>query len=163
MTFDLANFDPTVSSAGGTITVPYIVYSRLLGFVGGPNYDPFKLELEPEFASAWERTPDSATFTFQIRDDVNWQNIAPLNGRKFVAADAKYAHERYATDGAHKSYWRYISHDDIATSLTLQPWIYAVDEEPTAANGLLSEWNPRYDPDEAKKLLAAVGAPNLSF
>ena len=40
VTFDVANFDPTVSSAGGTITVPNMVYNRLLGFVGGPNYDP---------------------------------------------------------------------------------------------------------------------------
>ena len=109
MTFDVAKFDPTVSSAGGTITVPNMVYNRLLGFVGGPNYDPFKLELEPELASAWERTPDGPTFTFQIRDDVNWQNLPPLNGRKFVAGDANYAHDRYATDGAHQSYWTNIS------------------------------------------------------
>ena len=332
VTFDVANFDPSVSSAGGTITVPNMVYNRLLGFVGGPSYDPFNLELEPELASAWERTPDGGTFTFQIRDDVNWQNLAPLNGRKFVAADAKFAYDRYAQEGAHKSYWTNISstetpddttykmnmgtvtadfilplagryqtifprelvddgsietqavgtgpmilteveqgsqmsfvknpdywerevlldgaqflvmrdpsarlaafrvgqvdyayslgatkslleeiletnpevqvnltpatsswtfgmnltnpkfqdprvrraitlaidtslirnviYDDVAKSLTLQPWIYAVDEEPSAENGLLGEWNPRYDPDEAKKLLAAAGASNLSF
>ena len=71
VTFDVANFDPSVSSAGGTITVPNMVYNRLLGFVGGPSYDPFNLELEPELASAWERTPDGGTFIFQIRDDIN--------------------------------------------------------------------------------------------
>jgi peptide/nickel transport system substrate-binding protein len=332
VTFDVANFDPTVSSAGGTITVPNMTYNRLLGFVGGPNFDPFNLELEGELASSWERTPDGTTFTFQIRDDVNWQNIAPLNGRKFVSGDAKYAHDRYAAEGAHKSYWANISsteapddttykinmgtvtadfilplasryqtifpretvedgsieqtavgtgpmiltevaqgshmnfvknpdywerdvlldgaeflvqrdasarlaafrvgqidygytlgntkslleelletnpdvqvnlvpvtsswtfgmnlsnpkfqdvrvrramtlaidsslirsviYDDFAKSLTLQPWIYAVDEEPSAENGLLGEWNPRYDPDEAKKLLTAAGVENLSF
>ena len=332
VTFDVANYDPTVSAAGGTITVPNMVYNRLLGFVGGPQFDPFNLELEPELAASWERTPDGATFTFNIRDDVNWQNIAPLNGRKFVAGDAKYAHDRYATEGAHQSYWANISsteapddatyrinmgtvtadfilplasryqtifpretvddgsieqtvvgtgpmiltgseqgakitfeknpdywqrevlldgaeflvqrdatarlaafrvgqldygytlgntksllddlletnpdvqvnlvpavsswtfgmnlsnpmfedvrvrraltlaidtslirsliYDDFAKSLTLQPWIYAVDEEPNAENGLLGDWNPRYDPDEARKLLAAAGAPNLDF
>ena len=332
VTFDVANFDPTVSSAGGTITVPNMTYNRLLGFVGGPSFDPFKLELEPELASSWERTPDGQTFTFQIRDDVAWQNIAPLNGRPFVADDVKYAHDRYAAEGAHKSYWANISsteapddvtykinmgtvtadfilpmagryqtifpretvedgsieqtavgtgpmiltdvaqgshmnfvknpdywerdvlldgaeflvqrdasarlaafrvgqidygytlgntkslleelletnpdvqvnlvpatsswtfgmnlsnpkfqdprvrraltlaidtslirsviYDDFAKSLTLQPWIYAVDEEPSAENGLLGEWNPRYDPEEAKKLLAASGVENLSF
>ena len=332
VTFDVANFDPTVSSAGGTITVPNMTYNRLLGFVGGPRFDPFKLELEGELASSWERTPDGQTFTFQIRDDVNWQNVAPLNGRQFVAGDVKYAHDRYASEGAHKSYWANISsteapddltykinmgtvtadfilpmagryqtifpreivddgtientavgtgpmiltdvgqgshmnfvknpdywerevlldgaeflvqrdasarlaafrvgqidygytlgntkslleelletnpdvqvnlvpatsswtfgmnlsnpkfqdprvrraitlaidtdlirsviYDDFAKSLTLQPWIYAVDEEPSAENGLLGEWNPRYDPAEARKLLAAAGAPNLSF
>ena len=332
VSFDVTNYDPTVSGAGGTITVPNMVYNRLLGFVGGPAFDPFNLELEPELASSWERTPDGATFTFQIRDDVNWQNIAPLNGRKFVAGDVKYAHDRYSEEGAHKSYWINISstevpddttyrinmgtvtadfilplasryqtifpretvedgtieqtvigtgpmiltgseqgsritfeknpaywerevlldgaefilhrdttarlaafrvgqldygytlgntktlldelietnpdvqvnlvpatsswtfgmnlsnpmfqdvrvrrgitlaidtalirsliYDDFAKSLTLQPWIYAVDEEPTAENGLLGDWNPRHDPDEARKLLAAAGADNLNF
>ena len=132
MTFDVANFDPTVSSAGGTITVPNMVYNRLLGFVGGPNYDPFKLELEPELASSWERTPDGATFTFQIRDDVNWQNIAPLNGRKFVAADAKYAHDRYATDGAHKSYWTNISSTETPDDTT-----YKINMGTVTANFIL--------------------------
>ena len=120
VTFDVANFDPSVSSAGGTITVPNMVYNRLLGFVGGPSYDPFNLELEPELASAWERTPDGGTFTFQIRDDINWQNIAPLNGRKFVAADAKYAHDRYAQEGAHKSYWTNISSTESVDDQTLK-------------------------------------------
>jgi hypothetical protein len=109
VTFDVVTFDPTKSAAGGTITVPNMVYNRLLGFVGGPRYDPFTLELEPELASSWERTPDGATFTFHLRDDVKWQNLEPLNGRPFVAQDVKFAYDRYAAEGVHQSYWANIS------------------------------------------------------
>ncbi|MXW35872.1 MAG: hypothetical protein F4Z60_10340, partial [Chloroflexi bacterium] len=108
-TYRVQNFDPTTSAAGGTITVPNYVYNRLLGMKGGPNKDPFLIELEPELASSWERTPDGQVFTFTIRDDVHWQNIAPLNGRQFVAEDAKFAVARYGQEGVHQSYWRNIS------------------------------------------------------
>ena len=108
-TYRVQNFDPTTSAAGGTITVPNYVYNRLLGMKGGPHKDPFLIELEPELASSWERTPDGQVFTFGIRDDVYWQNIAPLNGRQFVAEDAKFAFDRYAVEGVHQSYWRNIS------------------------------------------------------
>jgi ABC-type transport system substrate-binding protein len=332
VTFDVVTFDPSKSAAGGTITVPNMVYNRLIGFVGGPRYDPFKLELEPELASSWERTPDGVTFTFHLRDDVNWQNLEPLNGRPFVAEDVKFAYERYAAEGVHRSLWtnigsteavdehtfkanmstvtadfilplagryqtiyprelvddgsidtkavgtgpmilteaeqgshitfvknpdywerevlldgaefrvmtdpsarlaafrvgqldygytlgntlpdleklietnpdvqinltpvtsgwtfgmnlsnpkfederlrqgitlaidkgliRDVVYDGFAKSLAQQPWYYALDEEPTEENGLLGPWHPRYDPEEAKKLLAAAGAANLSF
>ena len=95
-TFSVSTMDPTASAAGGTITVPNMVYNRLLGMVGGPRKDPFAIELEPELAASWERTPDGQTFTFNLRDDVSWQNVEPLNGRPFTSADVKYAYDRYS-------------------------------------------------------------------
>ena len=53
--------------------------------------------------------------------------------------------------------------DDLAKSLHQQPWTYVWDEEPTEENGLLGQWNPRYAPDEAMKLLEAAGSSDLSF
>ena len=94
-------------------------------------------------------TPATSSWTFGMN----------LSNPKFLDPRVR----RAITLAIDSSLIRNIIYDDIAKSLTLQPWIYAVDEEPTAANGLLGEWNPRYDPDEAKKLLAAAGAPNLSF
>ena len=108
-TWNVATMDPTASAAGGTITAPNMVYNRLLGMVGGPRKNPFTIELEPELASSWERTPDGATFSFGIREDIKWQNVAPLNGRPFTAQDAKYAFDRYATEGVHQSYWANVS------------------------------------------------------
>ena len=52
-TFSIATMDPTKSAAGGTITVPNMVYNRILGMVGGPRKNPYTIELEPELAASW--------------------------------------------------------------------------------------------------------------
>ncbi len=119
-TWDVGPMDPTVSAAGGTIVVPNMVYNRLIGFVGGPNVDPFKQALEPELATSWERSPDGMTYTFKIRPGIKWQNLPPLNGRPFVAADAKLAYERYATTGVHQSYWVNVASLEAVDDLTLK-------------------------------------------
>jgi peptide/nickel transport system substrate-binding protein len=85
------------------------VYNRLIGFASGPGVDKSKLELEPELASSWERTPDGLTYTFKIRPGVKWHNVSPLNARDFVAADAKFAYERYKNEGVYKTYWVNVS------------------------------------------------------
>ena len=120
-TWDVGSMDPTVSAAGGTITVPNMVYNKLLGMVGGPAKDPFSIEIKPEIASAWERTPDGTTFAFQLRDDVKWQNVAPLNGRPLVAEDVKFAFDLYSQEGVHQSYWTNIGSIDAVddTNLTI--------------------------------------------
>ena len=104
-TWDTSTMDPTRSAAGGAVTVPNMVYNRLVGIQGGIGKSTFKVVIEPELASSWERSPDGLTWTFNIRDDVNWQNVAPLNGRRFVAEDLRLAFDRYMTEGVHRSYW----------------------------------------------------------
>ncbi|MXW23943.1 MAG: ABC transporter substrate-binding protein [Chloroflexi bacterium] len=118
-TFSIDTMDPAEAAAGGAITVPNMVYNRLLGMVGGVNKDPFGIELEPELASAWERTPDGVTFTFHLRGDVQWQNVPPLNGRQFVASDARFAFERYRYESVHKPYWADIGSLDTPDDVTL--------------------------------------------
>jgi peptide/nickel transport system substrate-binding protein len=110
-TWDVQNVDPTVSASGGTVTVPNMVYNRLIGFKRGPSADVYQPELEAELASSWERSPDGMTFTFKIRPGVMWQNLAPLNGRPYIAADAAYVMNRYASEGVHQSY--YVNVDSI--------------------------------------------------
>ena len=104
-TWNFQTIDPTTSAAGGTVTVPNMVYNRLIGFVRGPRANVFQPEIEPELAASWERSPDGLVFTFQIDPRAKWQNVDPLNGRKFTAEDAKFALNRYATDGVHKAYY----------------------------------------------------------
>lgn len=119
--WDVSVFDPTKSAAGGTITVPNTVYNRLLGFAGGLHADPLgRLELEPELATSWERSPDGLTYTFSLTPGVKWQNIPPLNGRDFVAADAKFAYERYQAGGVHKSIWSSAESIDAVDDRTLK-------------------------------------------
>ena len=104
-TWNFQSIDPIDSAAGGTVTIPNMVYNRMIGFKRGPGADVFQSELEPELAASWERSPDGLTFTLNIQPNVTWQNIAPLNGRKFTAEDARFALNRYATEGVHKSYY----------------------------------------------------------
>jgi len=120
VTWDVATLDVTKSAAGGTITIPNTVYNRLLGIVGGTDVDPFKVQIEPELAESWERSPDGMSYTFHITPGVKWQNIAPLNGRAFTAADAKFAYDRYATEGVHQSYWVNVDSVEAVDDLTLK-------------------------------------------
>ena len=119
-TWDVGPMDPTVSASGGTVTVPNMVYNRLLGIVRGPQADVFQQpELEPELAASWERSPDGLTFTFNIAPGVTWQNVEPLNGRPFTAEDAAYALNRYASEGVHRAYYLNVSSIDAVDDSTL--------------------------------------------
>ena len=119
-TWNFQTIDPTTSAAGGTVTVPNMVYNRLVGFKRGPAADVFQPEIEPELAASWERSPDGLTFTFQIDPRARWQNVDPLNGRKFTAADAQFALNRYATEGVHKAYYTNVADFEAVDEETLK-------------------------------------------
>jgi peptide/nickel transport system substrate-binding protein len=40
-------------------------------------------------------TPDTSTYIIHLRQNIYWQNIAPANGRQFVASDVVYHFNRY--------------------------------------------------------------------
>ena len=120
-TWDVGPMDPTVSAAGGTVTIPNMVYNRLLGIERGPKADVFNVPvLEPELAQSWERSPDGLTFTFHMTPGVKWQNVDPLNGRPFVAEDARFALDRYATEGVHQAYYLNVAGFDAVDDATLK-------------------------------------------
>lgn len=102
---DISTFDSTKTAASGTGRYVNMVYNRILGFNRGVNLHPANIEIEPELAHSWERSPDGLSLTFNLRDDVYWQNVAPLNGRQFIASDVKFAYDRYAVEGVHTGYW----------------------------------------------------------
>jgi len=106
VSWDTSTWDTTNSAAGDTITAPNVANERLLEFVSGVKMNLLaKLEMRPGLAASLECSPDGLTYTFKIRPGVKWHNIAPVNGRDFVAADAKIVYERYAAEGVHRSYW----------------------------------------------------------
>jgi peptide/nickel transport system substrate-binding protein len=120
-TWDVADIDPTVSAAGGTVTIPNMFYNRLIGIKRGPESDVYNAPiLEPELAKSWERSPDGLTFTFKIQEGVKWQNLAPLNGRAFTAEDARFALERYSKTGAHKQYYVNVAGFEAPDATTLK-------------------------------------------
>ena len=52
-----------------------------------------------DLVQSWD-FPDPSTFEIHLRQGVNWQNIAPANGRQLVASDVVYNYDRlYALAG----------------------------------------------------------------
>ncbi len=92
--------DPRLTNSVGLSQIATLVYNRLLRY---PFADEAKdnkdLTLKGDLAESWEGTPDFKTWTFKLRQGVKWHNVAPLNGREFVAADVKYCYEAYAQEG----------------------------------------------------------------
>lgn len=87
-------FSATLAARG-----PGLVYSRLLRLKSGPNIDLPNLQVECELCSSWKVENKGRTYVFQIRDDANWQNIEPVNGRTVIAQDIVSSYLRQATAG----------------------------------------------------------------
>jgi peptide/nickel transport system substrate-binding protein len=96
-------------------------YNKLLRAKMGANADPFKLELESDLAEKFEQTAADATeFTFTLKKNVKWQNIAPVSGRAFTAEDVKVAFERYAAAGVQKDFFSMVERFETPDPHTLK-------------------------------------------
>ena len=64
-----------------------------------------------ELAESWEIASDVSSFTFKIRENVNWHNKAPMNGRQLNANDVAHHFQRiwgvgdFADDGPSPHIW----------------------------------------------------------
>ena len=77
---------------------PGLAYSRLLRLRSGPESEQPSLILECDLCLSWELTPDFA-YEFQLRPDVKWQDLPPVDGRPLVADDLVFSYERLRTPG----------------------------------------------------------------
>ena len=50
--------------------------------------------LRGALAESWDISPDGLTYTFNIRQGVNWHDKAPMNGRELTAKDVEYNYHR---------------------------------------------------------------------
>lgn len=92
----LPNLDPFQSTAAMAHQVASMAYSHLVHNSHPPgNYN--ETVYYPDVATSWEIS-DPTKFTFKLRNDVKFHNVAPTNGRALTSADVKYAVERAATD-----------------------------------------------------------------
>ena len=95
---DMVTFDPFAAS---NTTIEGFWYGRL--FTDDWTVDPkawnYQIQFRPNQyvaglnASSWEFT-GPGNFVVHIRQNIYWQNIAPVNGRKFTAADVVYHYDR---------------------------------------------------------------------
>ena len=61
------------------------------------TFPPIYLPLEfinGQLAESWDVSPDGLTYTFHIRQGVNWHDKAPMNGREFDAYDVEFNFHR---------------------------------------------------------------------
>lgn len=84
------HFDGTVAYNGRIHTALSFTRNRLLRGKFGPDVGstPGPNEIEVDLAESWEQS-DDLSVTLKLRDNVNWQNVAPIDGRKFVAEDVR--------------------------------------------------------------------------
>ena len=65
-----------------------MAYEALVRNPGGPPGVPSSWDSqEPQLAESWEISGDQLQITFKLRQDVTWQDKAPVSGRGFVAED----------------------------------------------------------------------------
>jgi peptide/nickel transport system substrate-binding protein len=77
---------------------PGLAYSRLLRLRSGPRVEQPSLLLECDLCQSWRLDSDFA-YEFQLRTDVRWQDLEPVNGRPLVASDLVYSYQRMQTPG----------------------------------------------------------------
>lgn len=95
--------DPMKASTFLTHALASYSYSRLMRFktqLGDLPQDQW-YTAEPEVAAKVEN-PDPLTYIFTLRDDVKFQNLAPVNGRKLGAKDVVYSFNRYRSISPNK-------------------------------------------------------------
>ena len=84
---DAPTLDPIKESNYQTHYAVGYVYSKLVDYKIGKDVPYGTDELEGDLAESWDMSQDGLTWTFNLRKGVKWQNIAPVNGREFTAAD----------------------------------------------------------------------------
>ncbi|MBI4302571.1 MAG: ABC transporter substrate-binding protein [Chloroflexi bacterium] len=93
------NFDPITSFSGAIQSGVSYAYDRLFELPYGPDKPYNSMQTVPHLAKGW-KMESPTTFLVTIRDDVKWQNKPPMNGRKFMADDVKFAVERLKSPGS---------------------------------------------------------------
>ena len=75
-------------------------YSRLVAFsIPDEDVEFGEQVIEPDLATDWEISEDGLTYTFNLRDDVTFHDVPPVNGRPLVADDVVATMNRIKNEG----------------------------------------------------------------
>jgi peptide/nickel transport system substrate-binding protein len=92
--------DPRLTQSVGLFQFAGLTSNRLLRYSFADEATGYNdLSLKGDLAESWQGSPDQRQWTFRLRRGVKWQNVPPLKGREFTAADVKYCFEAYAKEG----------------------------------------------------------------
>lgn len=85
--------DPVKSASFESANIYTPVYSRLVRSQYGTElqpYNPWRIKITGDLAESWEH-PDATTYVLKLRPNIKFQDVAPVGGRAFTSADAKYS------------------------------------------------------------------------
>ncbi|WP_083913944.1 ABC transporter substrate-binding protein [Ilumatobacter nonamiensis] len=95
-TSDVQTLDPQSSISYNLHTRLGPIFNKLYSWDYGPDVPQFGKTAVPELAAELpEISDDGLTYTIQLRDDVYWQDLPPVNGRQFTADDVVATMEAY--------------------------------------------------------------------
>ena len=80
----IPHLDPTIIDVSGQANFLDVIYDGLLTMRAN-DYNDFAVI--GQLASSWTVSADGTEYTFQLQENVNWQNVEPVNGRAFTSAD----------------------------------------------------------------------------
>ncbi len=83
-TSDAVSFHPYGTTDTASSSYQGLVYGGSLW-----EYDPYTLEPKPEAATSWATSDDKLTYTFQLRDNLQWSDGTPLS-----SGDYKWAYDQ---------------------------------------------------------------------
>ncbi len=91
---DFSFMDPALITNSNDYTIAVNIYSGLL------KMNPKTMEPEPDLARSWSVSADGLTYTFQLRNNVQWHK----GYGKFTAKDVKYSFDRIMDNRAKSRY-----------------------------------------------------------
>ena len=81
-------------------------YAKLIREVeGAPGIAPINTAEISEDASRLPEVIDATTYVFNIRDDVYWHDVEPLNGRQLTIDDIMYTYDRFREVSPNSAGW----------------------------------------------------------
>ena len=82
-------------------------YSKLIqAITGGDGVNPGNTaQYENDLAASMPEIPEPTVYLFTLREDANWHDVDPLNGRQITIADIQATHDRFKEISANAAGW----------------------------------------------------------
>jgi ABC-type transport system substrate-binding protein len=100
-TNDINSWDPFLLASPWNTTISAL-FQRLTIIKAG-HLGPSGGEVEGNAAESWEFSPDRLTLTWRMRPNLNFHNIAPVNGRAVDVQDVMFSWNRFLSIGTSRS------------------------------------------------------------
>ena len=97
-------------------------------FKSGADVELPSLAVECELCEGWE-LEDGNTFVFKLRDDVRWQDIAPVNGRLLTSEDIVFSYQRQLDEGVNAALLQFVESIEATEPDTLRISLSVLDAD----------------------------------